>query len=82
MNREHILLTIINSIKEIKPEHEDRTFSGSDSMADDLGADSVERSEIIMMTLQELDLRIPLVETYGPKNIGELAELLALKMQA
>ncbi|PCK07192.1 MAG: acyl carrier protein [Alteromonadaceae bacterium] len=81
MNSEKILDIIISSIKEVKPDLANHSFLRSDSMADDLGAHSVERSEVIMITLQALTLRIPLVQIYGPKNIGELADLLATKFK-
>lgn len=79
MNDEKILELIVSNIKEVKPGLDTYVFKASDSLAN-LGADSVERSEIIMMTLEKLDLRIPLVETFGPANIGELAQLFREKM--
>jgi len=79
MNSEKILEVIITKIKDVKPELENAAMRSDDNLAD-LGANSVERSEIIIMTMEALDLRIPLVETYGPTNIGELAQLFSEKM--
>ncbi|ODS24092.1 hypothetical protein AB835_05585 [Candidatus Endobugula sertula] len=78
MNCKTILDIIISNIKYVKPSLENYMFKTSDNLVN-LGTNSVERSEIIMMTLEKLDLRIPLVETYGPNNIGELAQLLSDK---
>ena len=58
---------------------DDQVITQTDSMAA-LGANSIDRSEIIMMTLETLELNIPLVDTFGPKNLGELAQLLASKL--
>lgn len=79
MNSENIFNIICENTKEVIYELEDQEIKRSDSLAN-LGANSVDRSEIIMMTLESLNLQIPLVDTFGPKNIGELADLLASKM--
>jgi len=79
MNSEKILEVIIANIKDVKPDIENHVFQADDKLAD-LGANSVERSEIIIMTMEKLDLRISLVDTYGPTNIGELAQLFSDKM--
>jgi polyketide biosynthesis acyl carrier protein len=41
----------------------------------------VDRAEIITLTLEALALRTPRVELFGPRNIGELADLLYAKRQ-
>lgn len=77
----------VNQIFNILSEHisdvlvleDDQVITQTDSMAA-LGANSIDRSEIIMMTLETLELNIPLVDTFGPKNLGELAQLLASKL--
>ncbi len=47
-----------------------------------MGANSVERADIVLMTLEQLRLDIPLVEVFGPRNVGELARLLDSKLHA
>lgn len=42
----------------------------------DLGANSVDRAEIIMMTLEALSLQIPSIELSEARNLGGLAEIL------
>jgi polyketide biosynthesis acyl carrier protein len=41
-----------------------------------LGANSVDRAEIIMMVLESLSLKLARIEAFGPSNLGELAEML------
>ena len=46
-----------------------------DSMAD-LGVDSVSRQEVLILSMEALNLDLPMVQLFGPRNIGELAEPL------
>ena len=78
MNAEDVFRMICENTQEVLQGLENHVFSKQDKLAE-LGANSVDRSEIVMMTLEKLNLRIPLVETFGPKNIGELANLLSSK---
>lgn len=75
MTKIEILQVIIKIAKETIPALNEHHFNETDSLAD-LGANSMDRADIIMMTMEQLGLDIPLTETVGPKNIGELAELL------
>ncbi|WP_083370226.1 acyl carrier protein, partial [Chromobacterium sphagni] len=72
MRQEDILQLIVEQTRAVLPNLERHAFQGSDRLAD-LGANSVDRAEIIMMVLDALSLKIPRVETFGPNNIGELA---------
>jgi len=78
LDRDSILAIIIRQIREVVPELEDQPISGVDAMAD-LGVNSVERSEIVMNTLEAIGLDLPMVQTHGPRNLGELADLLHAK---
>jgi polyketide biosynthesis acyl carrier protein len=66
---------VIAEIRETVPELADQPITTEDSMAE-LGVDSIERSEVILATMEKLGLKIPMVQLHGPRNIGELAELL------
>lgn len=79
MDRDSILAIIIGKIREVVPDLEARSISGDDAMAD-LGVDSVERSEILMNTLEAIGLEISMVQLHGPRNLGELADLLHAKL--
>lgn len=79
MDVNQIFNIICEHISEVLVLEDDQVITQTDSMAA-LGANSIDRSEIIMMTLETLELNIPLVDTFGPKNLGELAQLLASKL--
>jgi len=80
MNKEEIFELIARHSREVIPELEDHTFQRSDRLSD-LGANSVDRAEIIMMTMESISLQIPRVEVFGAQNIGELADVLHEKSQ-
>lgn len=75
MDSKQIADIVIAEIRETVPELADQSITPEDSMAE-LGVDSIERSEVILSTMEKLGLKIPMVQLHGPKNIGELAELL------
>ncbi len=80
MNKEEIFKTITNHACEVIPELEGHSFQLTDSLRE-LGANSLDRSEIVMMTLESLSLTIPLVDTVGAQDISELADILYEKLQ-
>ncbi|MCA1909383.1 MAG: acyl carrier protein [Magnetospirillum sp.] len=81
MDRDTIWAVIVGQIREVVPELADRPIAETESMAE-LGLDSIERSEIIMNTLEAIGLDLPMVQVHGPKNLGELADLLHAKRHA
>lgn len=62
------VLEVLNDVKveDITP---DRSLS-------ELGANSVDRVEVSMGAMEQLDLRIPRVQLYGVTNLAELVEVL------
>ncbi|HEY1108141.1 MAG TPA: phosphopantetheine-binding protein [Opitutaceae bacterium] len=48
-----------------------------DQSMTDLGANSVDRVEVVMYSMEELGLDIPRAELHGAKNIAGLVEILA-----
>lgn len=81
MRKEDILKLVIQHSCEVIPELDGHEFKSSDRLAD-LGANSVDRAEIVGMTLEALALQIPRVELFGAKNIGELVDVLYEKLQS
>jgi polyketide biosynthesis acyl carrier protein len=73
VNKEEIFELLVKHTQEIIPELGGRTLMQQDSLKD-LGANSLDRADIIMMTMDELSMRFPLVELAGAKNLGDLAE--------
>lgn len=80
MDKEQIFNTIVEHAKDIIPRLADHEFNESDSLRD-LGANSIDRSEIIMMTLESMEANIPLIYTAKAKNIGDLATILFEKQE-
>lgn len=78
MDSNQIAEVIIAEIRETVPELAGQPISGADSMAD-LGVDSVERSEVILATMEKLGLKVPMVQLHGAGNIDELAGMLHAK---
>ncbi|MGD1713004.1 acyl carrier protein [Hydrocoleum sp. CS-953] len=79
MSKEQILNIIRKYTREIAPELEEVPLEPTDSLKN-LGIDSVNRAEIIMMVMEDLSLNIPRIELAGANNIGELADLFAAKL--
>ena len=81
MTKTEMLDLIARQTREILPGLDARQFVASDRLAD-LGANSVDRAEIAMLVQESLGLSVSRVELFGPKNIGELAELFLEKLDA
>lgn len=75
MPMQEVFDLIVKHTCEVVPELDGHTFVATDSLRE-LGANSMDRAEIIMMTLEALSVTIPLVELAGANNIGELAKLI------
>lgn len=79
MDRDQILAVLVAQLRDVVPDLADRPIADGDSMAE-LGVDSIERSEILMNTLEAIGLEISMVQLHGPRNLGELADLLQAKL--
>lgn len=81
MNRQQIFELIVRHTQEVVPDLQKHTFDDKDRLQS-LGANSVDRAEIVTLVLGELALDIPRVEAFGPESIGALADLLHGKLHA
>jgi len=79
MNKTKLLDLIAQHTREVLPGLNAHQFVASDRLAD-LGANSVDRAEIAMLVQESVNISIPRVELFGPKNIGELADLILQKL--
>ncbi len=79
MDVDRVFSLIVRSTCEVVPELKGYHFKSGDSLKA-LGANSVDRAEILMMTMEDLNLQIPLVEFADAKDIGALSELIHRKM--
>jgi polyketide biosynthesis acyl carrier protein len=76
MTKEQIFDLVKNHTCEVIPELEEHTFQMTDQLKE-LGANSVDRAEILMMTMESLSLQVPMVDFFGIKNIGELVDFFS-----
>jgi len=81
MRKEEIFEIVKKHTCEVIPELESHTFERSDRLVE-LGANSIDRAEIVAMTMEALSLQIPRVELFGAKNIGDLVDVLYEKSQS
>ncbi|KAB8061479.1 acyl carrier protein [Janthinobacterium sp. FT14W] len=79
MDKQSIFEVIVQHAREVIPALVGRDIAPHDSLKL-LGANSVDRSEIIMMTLETLELDIPLMQMAKADNIGELSRIMLEKM--
>jgi polyketide biosynthesis acyl carrier protein len=79
MNKTKLLDLIAQHTREVLSGLERHQFVASDRLID-LGANSVDRAEIVMLVQESLNISIPRVELFGPRNIGELADLFLQKL--
>ncbi|QUX26960.1 acyl carrier protein [Nocardiopsis akebiae] len=73
MSNQDVFDLVVEHTREVLPELGSHAFTPSSSLRE-LGANSIDRAEIIMMTLESLSASIPLIELADARNIGELAE--------
>lgn len=79
--RDRVFQAIVESTKEVLPALEGHVFKPSDRLSD-LGANSVERSEIAMMTMERLAVSIPRQDLIAimATDIGAMADGIAAKL--
>lgn len=74
MDKTKILELLQKNIRDILPELKERPICSTDSLKD-LGANSIDRAEIIIEMLRSLKLKIPLA-TFGlVKNIEDIVDV-------
>ena len=75
MDKEYIFQIIKNNIADIVPEILENGIRIEDSLKE-LGANSVDRMDIVIKTMETLEIKIPLVELGRAANIQSLVDLL------
>lgn len=76
--KNEILKLIKENLVEIMPELEGVEISDDETLVD-LGANSIDRGELITLTLERLELDISRIEFVSAQTIGELADLIVEK---
>lgn len=75
MTRQEVFEVIKRSIEEIVPDINSENLTMEDSLKE-IGVNSVDRMDIIVTTLEELDLHKKMVQFGGLKNIGEIVDVI------
>ena len=75
MKKDEILTLIKTNLIEIIPELEDEEIDIKETLVD-LGANSIDRGELIVLTLEALELEVSRIEFVSAKTIEELADLM------
>lgn len=81
LSPETVFDLIVRHTREVVPELDGHVFRREDRLAD-LGANSIDRAEIVAMVLESLSLNVARAQLFGPHNIGELADLLSALVHA
>lgn len=74
MARDHVWQVLKETIIEVFPDFSTHSLKETDSLKE-LGANSIDRAEIIMLTMSRLNLKIPLITFATAKNLGELVTI-------
>ena len=78
--KDNVIQLIKENLIEIIPELEDTNIPNDVTLVD-LGANSIDRGELITLTLERLDLDISRIEFVSAQTILELADLICEKAQ-
>jgi polyketide biosynthesis acyl carrier protein len=75
VTKDDIFGALARNIRDVMADFHDRAFEPQDSLRE-LGANSMDRATIIVQTLSELDLRVPLTKMAYARNLGDLVEVI------
>lgn len=75
MDANKVFEIVVTQTKAVLPALEDHAFVKSDRL-NELGANSIDRSEIVMLSLETLGVAIPIHELAKYASLGELANAI------
>lgn len=78
--RSEVFNVIRENLLEIIPDLEGQEISGDESLVA-LGANSIDRGELITLTLERLGMDLPRIQFAGAQTINELVDLIIQKKQ-
>lgn len=73
--KQEIFTLILKHVYAVLPDLRGTPIQLSDSLRE-LGANSMDRADIVMGVMEDLALRIPRMELSGPQTLGELVDLI------
>ena len=77
--KNEIIRLIKGNLIEIIPELEENSISINDTFTE-LGANSVDRGELITLTLERLNINMPRIEFVSAQSIADLTNLILKKI--
>lgn len=75
MSRNELLELMKDVINYIVPEISTDNLSFNDSLKE-IGANSIDRAEIIIMLMEDSNVKLPMVSFGQAKNIGEIIDII------
>lgn len=81
MSQEKVFEVVKNNILEILPDLDPSVITTSVSLKD-LGANSLDRADVATMSMEDLNISMPMMELAKVANIGDLVDVLHNKMTA
>lgn len=75
MTKEEVFDTVIAVIIEVLPEVEPQDIT-IDAQLINLGANSIDRMDILIMSMEELNIKVPLMKFAGVSNLEALVDTL------
>ena len=79
MKKNNVFKVIVEHCCQVIPALRSHSFEPEDRLKD-LGANSLDRGEIIDLVMESLALECPRVELFGAETIGELVEKIHEKL--
>ncbi|GGP71245.1 MULTISPECIES: acyl carrier protein [Streptomyces] len=76
MTEDEIFTTLTGVFQEIIEDVDVKAITREDSLRD-LGANSIDRAEIITDTLEQVGVTIPMVKFADARNIGDIVSVIA-----
>jgi len=71
----NVFSVVKNAITEVLPDVDSESVDIEQNLKS-LGANSIDRTEIVMLSMEKLDIKLPLVSFGGVENIKEMVDVL------
>ncbi|MCF6336408.1 MAG: acyl carrier protein [Gammaproteobacteria bacterium] len=75
MEKENIFSVVKEAIADVLPDVDTEAVSIEQNLKS-LGANSIDRTEIVMSSMEKLGIKLPLVSFGGVENIEEMVDIL------
>ncbi len=76
MEKENIFLVVKDAIADVLPDVDTEAVSIEQNLKS-LGANSIDRTEIVMSSMEKLGIKMPLVSFGGVENIEDMVDVMA-----